>query len=120
MTTFGVLQILRPALGVHVAADRYHWSHIAQRGENLRITYVTGVENEVRSPQRDEGFRAQQPVRIGDQANLGGLGINVHRRVGENYADCFDWFERRSGRAPGIGKDMCQKFASSETNSTPT
>lgn len=36
------------------------------------------------------------------------------------YAEAFEETVRRSGRAPGTGKHICQKFALCDTNSTPT
>jgi hypothetical protein len=36
------------------------------------------------------------------------------------YAEALEETFRRSGRVPGAGKRMCQKFESGEANSTPT
>jgi hypothetical protein len=56
--------------GIDVAAHRHHWSHLAQRIQNRRIADIAGVNDQLRAAQCFQRFRAQQSMRIRNQADF--------------------------------------------------
>ncbi len=65
----GFRQIAGPVAFVDVASNRGHRCNCGEFFEDLRGANIAGVNNVVRAPQRFDGLRAKQTVRVGNDAN---------------------------------------------------
>lgn len=54
---------------IDIAPNCRDWRDSTQRVQNRRITNIAGVKDVLRSPQRLDCGRPQQPMRVGDHAN---------------------------------------------------
>lgn len=82
---FGFGQGQRPRLRIHISPHGKNRSQIFQRFENFRIAHVARVDDQVRAFQGAQGLRAQQTVRVRNQANR--LGISTFRHSGIMQGD---------------------------------
>ena len=67
---FSLRQPLGPCAFIDVAPDRRDRGDGAKLIQNLRCAHISRMNNVVRSAQSLDGFRTQQAVRVGDNANL--------------------------------------------------
>lgn len=74
----GERQATCPAIGIVVAAHRSDRRQSAQAIEHAGIADVAGVNDVVGAAQQRHGFRAQQSVSIGDEADAAGLARARH------------------------------------------
>lgn len=58
-----------PLRRVHISAHRNDRGEFSQSRQNLRLTDIPGMKNQVRSTKGFQGLRAQQPMSIRDQAD---------------------------------------------------
>jgi len=66
---FGFGQGLRPRFCIHVSAHGKNRGQSFQRFENFRIAHVARMNDQVRAFERAQGLRAQQSMRIRDEAD---------------------------------------------------
>ena len=69
---FRCWQLARPCSLINVSANRRDRAKSCEFLENLRIAYVSGMNNALGPTQRFQRFRTQQAVRVGDDANQDG------------------------------------------------
>lgn len=63
-------QLLRPRSFVDVSANRGHGRNQRELLKDLRITHISRMDNPLRPAQGLDGFRANQPVCIGNNADV--------------------------------------------------
>ncbi len=69
LNDFGRRQFLRPRRFIDISADGCHWGNLFQLIENFERTYISGVNDVLRTAQAFDRLRTKQAMRVGDDAN---------------------------------------------------
>ena len=70
---FGFGKIQGPRLGIHISPHGKNRGESFQRFQNFRIAHVACMNDQVRALEGAKGLRAQQSMRVRDQANRSGI-----------------------------------------------
>lgn len=63
------MEIVEDRRRIDVAADGGYWRYFTKAVQDTRVVNVPGVEDVVDTGQFGDGFRTEQTVRVGDDAN---------------------------------------------------
>lgn len=66
---FGGRQVATDSFVIDIAANRGEWRDGSQSFEDVVVANIASVQNVIAAGERLHGFRAQQSVSIGDDAN---------------------------------------------------
>lgn len=99
---FSSVETLGPGLDVDIAADGGDGRDFLERGNDLRIADVAGMDDVLRAAQESERFRTEQAVRVRDNANdhsqASESGFDAGVRIHEVAERVADEVERKHGQ----------------------